>query len=117
MLDRFNRAKNTYDEPVIIVTQAEAEAKERKRSKKKSTWVYHAENVRDFAFASSRKFIWDAMAVKVGEKTPLAMSYYPKEGNPLWERESTLAVKNTLINFSEFTIDYPYQRMYFSSCS
>jgi hypothetical protein len=107
-LNRFNKAKNTYDEPVIIVTQAEAEAKEKKRSKKKSTWVYHAENVRDFAFASSRKFIWDAMAVKVGENTPLAMSYYPKEGNPLWERESTLAVKNTLINFSEFTIDYPY---------
>lgn len=107
-LNRFNEAKNTYDEPVIIVTQAEAEAKESKRSKKKSTWVYHAENVRDFAFASSRKFIWDAMAVKVGEKTPLAMSYYPKEGNPLWERESTLAVKNTLVNFSEFTIDYPY---------
>lgn len=107
-IDRFEKAKNTYDEPVIIVTQAEAEAKEKKRSKKKSTWVYHAENVRDFAFASSRKFIWDAMAVKVGEKTPLAMSFYPKEGNPLWERESTLAVKNTLINFSEFTIDYPY---------
>jgi len=107
-LDRFDRAKNTYDEPVIIVTQSEAEAKEKKRSPKKSTWVYHAENVRDFAFASSRKFIWDAMAVKVGEKTPLAMSYYPKEGNPLWERESTKAVKNTLINYSEMTIDYPY---------
>lgn len=107
-LERFNQAKNTYDEPVIIVTQEEAEAKEQKRSKKKSTWVYHAENVRDFAFASSRKFIWDAMAVQVGEKTPLAMSYYPKEGNPLWERESTKAVKNTLINYSEMTIDYPY---------
>lgn len=107
-LDRFNKAKTTYDEPVIIVTQKEAEAKEKKRSNKKSTWVYHAENVRDFAFASSRKFIWDAMAVQLNEKTPLAMSYYPKEGNPLWERESTKAVKNTLINYSEMTIDYPY---------
>ena len=36
------------------------------------------------------------------------MSYYPKEGNPLWERESTKAVVNTLINYSEKTIDYPY---------
>ena len=69
------------------MTQKEAEAKEKKRAKNKSTWVYHAENVRDFAFASSRKFIWDAQAVKIGENTPLAMSYYSKEGNPLWERE------------------------------
>lgn len=107
-LKRFEQAKNTFDQPVIITTQKEAEAKEKKKSNKKATWVYHAENVRDFAFASSRKFIWDAMAVKVGDKTPLAMSYYPKEGNPLWERESTIAVKNTLINYSEMTIDYPY---------
>jgi hypothetical protein len=64
--------------------------------------------VRDFAFASSRKFIWDAQAVKIGDKTPLAMSFYPKEGNPLWERESTKAVKNTLEVYSRMTIDYPY---------
>lgn len=107
-LRRFEQAKKSFDKPVIIVKQEEAEAKEKKRSSSKSTWVYHAENVRDFAFASSRKFIWDAQAVKVGENTPLAMSYYPKEGNPLWERESTKAVVNTLINYSEMTIDYPY---------
>ncbi len=106
--NRFDRAKKSFDKPVIIVTQAEAEAKEKKKANGKSTWVYKAENVRDFAFASSRKFIWDAQAVKVGENTPLAMSYYPKEGNPLWERESTKAVVNTLINYSEMTIDYPY---------
>ncbi|OEK00007.1 aminopeptidase [Roseivirga sp. 4D4] len=105
---RFEQAKKSFDKPVIIVTQEEAEAKEKKKASRKSTWVYHAENVRDFAFASSRKFIWDAQAVKVGENTPLAMSYYPKEGNPLWERESTKAVVNTLINYSEMTIDYPY---------
>lgn len=105
---RFEQAKKSFDKPVIIVTQKEAEAKEKKKASSKSTWVYHAENVRDFAFASSRKFIWDAQAVKVGDNTPLAMSYYPKEGNPLWERESTKAVVNTLINYSEMTIDYPY---------
>lgn len=105
---RFEQAKKSFDKPIIIVTQEEAEAKEKKKASDKSTWIYHAENVRDFAFASSRKFIWDAQAVKVGENTPLAMSYYPKEGNPLWERESTKAVVNTLINYSEMTIDYPY---------
>lgn len=107
-LDRFEAAKNSYDKPVIIVTQAEATAKEKTKSSEKKTWQFEATNVRDFAFASSRKFIWDAMAVKVGAYTPLAMSYYPKEGNPLWEKESTLAVKNTLEVYSKYTIDYPY---------
>jgi hypothetical protein len=105
---RFEKAKTTFDKPVIIVTQEEATAKEKTKSKQKKTWEYHAENVRDFAFCSSRKFIWDAQAVKAGSKTPLAMSYYPKEGNPLWEQESTKAVKNTLEVYSRFTIDYPY---------
>jgi Peptidase family M1 domain len=64
--------------------------------------------VRDFAFASSRKFIWDAMKVQVGSNKVWAMSYYPKEGNPLWEKESTLAVKNTLTTYSKYSLNYPY---------
>jgi hypothetical protein len=107
-LERLERAKTSFDKPVIIVTQAEAVQKEKSRSREKKTWEFAADNVRDFAFASSRKFIWDAMAVKIGDKTPLAMSFYPKEGNPLWERESTKAVKNTLEVYSRMTIDYPY---------
>ncbi|MDW8330379.1 MAG: M1 family metallopeptidase [Cyclobacteriaceae bacterium] len=107
-LERYERAKNTFDKPVIIVTQAEAVQKEKSKSREKKTWEFKAENVRDFAFATSRKFIWDAMAVKIGDKTPMAMSFYPKEGNPLWERESTKAVKNTLEVYSRMTIDYPY---------
>jgi hypothetical protein len=107
-LERFEKAKTSYDKPVIIVTQAEATAKEKTKSTTKKTWEFHAENVRDFAFATSRKFIWDAQAVKIGNKTPLAMSFYPKEGNPLWEQESTKAVKNTIEVYSRHTIDYPY---------
>lgn len=107
-LERFEKAKTSFDKPVIIVTQAEATQKEKSKSKAKKTWEFHADNVRDFAFASSRKFIWDAQAVKVGNNTPLAMSFYPKEGNPLWEKESTLAVKNTIEVYSRMTIDYPY---------
>jgi len=140
-MKRFEQAKSSFDKPVIIVKENEAKKKEKTKSSDKATWVYHADNVRDFAFASSRKFIWDAMAVKIGgdsgdrgrdfahsrsgrtpddinsgnsvtskndAKYPLAMSYYPKEGNPLWEKESTRAVANTLITYSKFTIDYPY---------
>ncbi len=107
-IERFQKAKTTFDKPVIIVTEAEAMQREMTKSTQKKTWEFHAENVRDFAFASSRKFIWDAQAVKLGTTTPLAMSFYPKEGNPLWEKESTKAVKNTLEVYSRFTIDYPY---------
>ncbi|HEY8513690.1 MAG TPA: M1 family metallopeptidase [Cyclobacteriaceae bacterium] len=106
--ERLRKARTTFDKPVFIVTEAEARAKESSRSTQKKTWEFHADSVRDFAFASSRKFIWDAMAVKLATKTPLAMSFYPKEGNPLWEQESTKAVKNTLITYSKYTFDYPY---------
>lgn len=105
--ERFQKAQNSEDQ-VIIVTQAEATKKEKAKSSQKSTWHFKAENVRDFAFASSRKFIWDAQMVKVNDKRPLAMSFYPKEGNPLWEKESTKAVAHTLRTYSRMTIDYPY---------
>ena len=111
-IERFEHAKKTFDKPVLIVTQEEATKKEKTKSAKKSTWEFYAENVRDFAFASSRKFIWDAQAVKVGSKTPLAQSLYPKEGNPLWEKESTKAVKNALELYAERTFDYPYPVAY-----
>jgi hypothetical protein len=109
---RFQSAQASFDKPVIIVNQKEAEKKEKQRSKKKSTWIFQAENVRDFAFASSRKFIWDAQAVKIGSHTALAMSLYPKEGNPLWEKESTRAVKNALEIYSQRSVDYPYPVAY-----
>jgi len=111
-IQRFEKAKVTFDNPVLIVTEAEARKKEKERSTKKSTWEFHAENVRDFAFASSRKFIWDAMAVKNGSKTPLAQSLYPKEGNPTWEKESTRAIKNALDVYTARTFEYPYPTAY-----
>lgn len=111
-LQRFEKAKRTFDTPVLIVTEEEARQKERTRATGKSTWEFHAENVRDFAFAHSRKFIWDAMAVRVGDKTPLAQSLYPKEGNPLWGKESTKAIRNALEVYSERTIEYPYPVAY-----
>ena len=107
-MKRFEKAKTTFDKPVIIVTEKEAKAAEKKKATGQKTWKFKADMVRDFAFAASRKYIWDAMAVKVGDKTPLAMSYYPKEGNPLWEEYSTMAVRQTLITYSKHTIDYPY---------
>ena len=110
MMSRYNKALNTYDKPVMIVTQDEAEANEKSRSTAKKTWKFKAENVRDFAFTSSRKYIWDMMAVKVGAKSVMAVSLYPKEGNPLWEEYSTKAVAHTLKVYSKHTFDYPYHK-------
>lgn len=96
------------DEPVMIITAEEALENESRRSDKTKTWQFEAENVRDFAFASSRKFIWDGMNQPTGGKDVLCMSYYPKEGNPLWEKYSTKVVAHTIEVYSRFTIDYPY---------
>lgn len=106
-ISRYEKAK-TADMPVMIVTPEEALENESSREKGMKTWTYKAKNVRDFAFASSRKFIWDAMGVKQSGKTVMAMSYYPKEGNPLWEQYSTKAVAQTLETYSKHTFDYPY---------
>jgi hypothetical protein len=106
-IDRLERAR-TASEPMMIITQEEAEKKEQSKSTKMNTWTFKAENVRDFAFANSRKFIWDAMGVKQGDRTIMAMSYFPKEGNPLWERYSTHAIVQTLDTYSKHTFDYPY---------
>ena len=80
--ERFEQAMNSFDKPVLIVNQDEATEAEKGHSTSKKTWTYHAEDVRDFAFATSRKFIWDAMAVNINGKTVMAHSLYPKEGNP-----------------------------------
>ncbi len=105
--ERLRQAR-TAKKPVVIVTQKEAEAAEKNRSKATKTWHFKARDVRDFAFASSRKFIWDAQGIKSGNKDVLAMSYYPKEGNPLWERYSTAAVIHTLEQYNKYSFDYPY---------
>ncbi|TXE07159.1 M1 family metallopeptidase [Seonamhaeicola algicola] len=110
MLKRYESAKKSYKTPVVIVTQEEAEAAEKGFSKDTKTWKLRAKNVRDFGFATSRKFILDMMAVKIGDKDVMAVSLYPKEGNPLWEEWSTKAVASTLESYSRMTFDYPYHK-------
>jgi hypothetical protein len=107
---RYALAQNSFDKPVVIVTQAEATESEKGFSDKKKTWKFKAENVRDFGISTSRKFILDMMAVKLGGKTVMAVSLYPKEGNPLWEQYSTKAVAHTLKSYSSYTFDYPYPK-------
>ncbi|QCE41693.1 M1 family metallopeptidase [Psychroserpens sp. NJDZ02] len=110
MMKRYEQAKKSYDEPVVIVTQDEAIAKLSTKATKTKTWKLYAENVRDFGFATSRRYIWDMMSVKIGGKDVMAVSLYGKEGNPLWEQWSTKAVASTLKSYSRMTFDYPYHK-------
>ena len=110
------RQAETATRPVLIVTPAEARANESHKPAGKKTWIYHAQNVRDFAFASSRKFIWDAQLHKAPGitegKGTMAMSLYPNEGNPLWEKYSTAAIIHTLNVYSRYSFTYPYPVAY-----
>ena len=107
---RLAQARKTFDNPVIIRTQEEAENIEKSRKTKTKTWKFIAKNVRDYAFATSRKFIWDAMAVDINGKTVMAYSLYSKEANPLYGDHSTRAVAQTLKTYSKYTFDYPYHK-------
>ena len=109
-LKRLAKAKNTFDQPVLIRTQEEATKIEKSKSSATKTWKFEAKNVRDYAFASSRKFIWDAMAVDINGKTVMAYSLYSKEANPLYGEHSTRAVAQTLKTYSKYTFDYPYHK-------
>ncbi len=109
-LKRYKKAQKSYDKPVIIITQEEAEKNEKGFSDKTKTWHFKAKMVRDFAFSSSRKFIYDAQAVKLGDRTVMAISLYPKEGNPLWEEYSTKTVVHTIKSYSKRLFDYPYHK-------
>lgn len=108
-MEKLEQAKSERASPVVIVSEEDARKNEKDKSKDKKTWKFKADNVRDFAFASSRKFIWDAMGVEMSDgSVVMAMSMYPKEGNPLWGRYSTKVVAHTLKWYSHYTFDYPY---------
>ena len=105
--ERLERAA-VAAKPVFIVTAAEARENQASAERGKKTWVFRAENVRDFAFASSRKFLWDAQGYDIGGNKGLAMSFYPNEAEPLWSQYSTQAALHALEVYSRFTFDYPY---------
>lgn len=104
---RWQQAQNSK-EPLKIVTLDEADNSIKGHATARKTWIYEAENVRDFALVSSRRLVWDAMATNVEGKKVMAMSYYGPEAYPLYSRYSTKVVANTLKVYSKHTIPYPY---------
>jgi hypothetical protein len=106
-IQRLSQAR-AADKPIFIVTPEEAKANESHQPAGKKTWIYKADDVRDFAFASSRKFIWDAQLHRVEGNEVMAMSLYPNEAEPLWSKYSTHAIIHTLDVYSKYTFRYPY---------
>ena len=107
---RLREAEDS-ERPVFVVTAEEALENEKEGTDETKTWHFTAENVRDFAWASSRKFIWDAKGYQQGgDVRPfvMAMSFYPKEGEPLWSSYSTESIIHTMEVYSRFSFDYPY---------
>ena len=101
----------TADKPVFIVTPAEALENEKAGTDAMRTWRFKAENVRDFAWASSRKYIWDAMGYRQKDAARpfvMAMSFYPNEGEPIWSKYSTESVVHTMEVYSRYSFAYPY---------
>jgi len=107
---RIDEAR-TADTPVFIITPEEAEANESNRAEGTKTWSFEAENVRDFAWAASRKFIWDAQGFELDGHFTLAMSFWPKEGDPLWSQYSTNAVLQALESYGSHLFPCPYPVM------
>ena len=105
--ERLARAKSS-DTPLLVITPEEALAAEKGKATGMKTWHFKAANVRDVAWASSRKFIWDAQGLNSGGKRVMAMSYYPNEGNPLWQQYSTRAVVHAIEQYNKYSFDYPY---------
>jgi hypothetical protein len=107
-LARWNKAQTSFTEPVEVVTLDEAKKAEQHPVATQKTWVFNAENVRDFAFGSSRKFVWDALATNVEGKKVMSMSAYGKEAYGLYRKFSSKAVAHTIKTYSKFSIPYPY---------
>jgi hypothetical protein len=107
---QYNRWTQAHSasEPVEIITLDEAKAAEKSKSSATKTWVFEAKNVRDFAFNSSRKFVWDAMQIDINGSKIITQSFYPKEAYSLWRKYSTKVVAHTLRVYSKHTITYPY---------
>ena len=106
---RLAEAKNSFVNTVVVATLDEAEERMKDKKTNTKTWKFHADQVRDFAFATSRRFIWDALNVKLPNgETAMAMSMYVKEGDCLWSKYSTKAVAHAMYWFSHYSCDYPY---------
>jgi hypothetical protein len=107
-MSRWTKASANYSDVTEIVTLDECTSAEKTKANSTKTWIFKADSVRDFAWGSSRKFMWDAMPIKVEGKKVMCMSFYAKEAAPLYRKYSTKTVAHTIKTYSKFTIPYTY---------
>lgn len=107
-MSRWTKANTNYSDVTEIVTLDECTAAEKNKATTTKTWIFKADSVRDFAWGSSRKFMWDAMPIKVEGKKVMCMSFYAKEAAGLYRKYSTKTVAHTIKTYSKYTIPYTY---------
>jgi len=107
-MQRWNKANVNYNDVTEIITLDECIKAEKNKSTGTKTWIFKADSVRDFAWGSSRKFMWDAMPIKVDGKKIMCMSFYGKEAHGLYRKYSTKTVAHTIKTYSKFTVSYSY---------
>ncbi|MBW7891036.1 MAG: M1 family metallopeptidase, partial [Chitinophagaceae bacterium] len=108
-LERYNKAKES-DQTVMIRKKDEIGKAKEQPASPQLTWHFKISNARDFAWAASRAFIWDAARMNLPDgKKGLAMSVYPAEsdGKNAWGR-STEYTKVAIENYSKRWYPYPY---------
>jgi hypothetical protein len=110
--DRLAQAM-TSETPTFIIRPDEVmDPSTRPTSSGTLTWHFVAENVRDFAWVSSKTYVWDAAGYRYASDNRLveAHSLYPRVAMPLWDSLSTRAVIQTLETYGRMAFEYPYPK-------
>jgi Peptidase family M1 domain len=109
--ERLEKARKS-DETVHVVAEDEVgKAETRPAGKGDLTWKFHADSVRDFSWAASKSFIWDASHWD----DVLLMAVYPEEGigsdagsgTEGWE-DAVQMMRHTFKYYSTNYFHFPY---------
>ncbi|NNF04009.1 MAG: M1 family metallopeptidase [Rhodothermales bacterium] len=113
--EQIRRLKRAYtsEEPAFIISPDEVLTRSsRPVTSGDLTWHFKAEDVRDFAWVSSKTYVWDAAGFSYDDEseTIKVHSFYPKDAMPLWDKVSTRATVVTLESYGDMSMRYPYPK-------
>lgn len=108
-LKRYNTARQS-ESTVAIRSKDEVNNADSRPSKPTLTWKYKISSARDFAWASSKSFVWDAARINLPSgKKALAQSVYPAEvsSEKAWGRSTEYTKASIEINSQWYEYPYP----------
>lgn len=109
---RLTKAYESEDPVFIIEPDEVMTPKSRPANSGMLTWHFKAENVRDFAWVSSKTYVWDAAGFRYDDSDRVIKvhSIYPRDAMPLWDKVSTRATLQTLKTYGRLAFQYPYPK-------